>query len=156
MREHTITAELSSSSGVRYPSRSVLVLGISQSHIKEMPNSECLLKNRSVTPMHVVFTAALLLGKHLDVFSIQERWRPSTLFWESCIHPYHENKIQIPLSSLKFPASVRAAIRRIYSRRSCWELAILLAIQLSLPSCLGKISRFQEIFDGKEHQFTFL
>lgn len=65
--EHTITAELSSSSGVRYPSRSVLVSGISQSHIKEMPNSECLLKNRSVTPTDLVFTAALLLGKHLDV-----------------------------------------------------------------------------------------
>lgn len=67
VREHTITAELSSSSGVRYPSRSVLVSGISQSHIKEMPNSECLLKNRSVTPTDLVFTAALLLGKHLDV-----------------------------------------------------------------------------------------
>lgn len=65
--EHAITAELSSSSGVRYPSRSVLVLSISQSHVKEIPNSECLLKNRSVIPVYVVSTAALLLGKQLDV-----------------------------------------------------------------------------------------
>lgn len=149
-REPAITAELSSSSGVHYPSRSVLVSGISQSHIKEMPDGECLLKNKCNSYV-CGFYSSLFTGK---TTGCEERWRPPTLFWESCIHPY-KNKMQTPLSSLKFLASVTAATCRIYSR-SYWEMAALLAIQLSLPSYLGKISRFQEILGGREHQFTFI
>lgn len=60
----------------------------------------------------------------------------------SDVSKFSKNKFPISVWSFEFPASLRAEIHRIYSRRSCQKRAILLAIELSLPSCLGKISSF--------------
>lgn len=57
------------------------------------------------------------------------------------VSKFIKNKMQIPVWNFEFPASLRVEIHRIYLRRSCQELVILLAVQLSLrSSCLGKIS----------------
>lgn len=63
-------------------------------------------------------------------------------YFGSDVSKFSKNKFPISVWSIQFPASLRAEIHRIYSRRSCQKWAILLAIQLSLPFCLGKISSF--------------